>query len=142
MVMIFRKQYLFLSNFYEGKEFIYKGMKFTNGESAFQSQKDLRRQKEFEMLGSSQSKKLGRNGLLREDWEEVKDQVMYDVCYAKFSQDEELKQKLLNTGDMELVEGNYHGDRIWGKTYSQKTNTWVGENRLGRILMKIRGELK
>ena len=94
------------------------------------------------MARPSQSKKLGRQVLLREDQEEVKDQVMYDVCYAKFSQDEELKNKLLATGDRELVEGSFHGDRCWGMTFSQKTNSWIRENRLGVVLMKLREDLR
>lgn len=138
--MVFREEYFFLSNFYEGQVFEYKGMKFTNGEAAFQSQKCLSRQKEFEMIKPDQAKRLGKNVPLRNDWEKVKEQIMYEVCYAKFSQDENLKNQLINTGDIELVEGNYHGDRIWGKTYCQKTMSWVGENKLGTNLMKVRKE--
>lgn len=141
MIMRFNNEYLFLSNFYEGNIFEYKNMKFNNTEAAFHSQKDLSREKEFEMMRPSQSKKLGRNVNLREDWEAIKEQVMYDVCYAKFTQDPTLKAKLLATGDMTLVEGNYHGDRCWGMTYSQKDNCWVGDNKLGKILMKLRGDL-
>lgn len=136
--MVFRKEYFFLSNFYEGNIFEYKGMKFTNGEAAFQSQKCLERQKEFEMIKPDQAKRLGKNVQLRNDWEKEKDKIMYEVCYAKFSQDENLRNKLISTGDIELVEGNHHGDRIWGKTYCQKTMSWVGENKLGTNLMKIR----
>lgn len=138
--MVFRKEYFFLSNFYEGKTFEYKGMKFTNGEAAFQSQKCISKQKEFEMIKPDQAKRLGKNVPLRNDWEQVKDQIMYEVCYAKFSQDENLKNQLISTGDLELVEGNHHGDRIWGKTYCKKTMSWVGENKLGENLMKLREE--
>lgn len=141
-IMRFNGDYLFLSNFYEGEIFDYKGYKFRNSEAPFHAEKCISRIKEFEMVRPSQSKKLGRQVELREDWEEVKDQVMYDVCYAKFSQDEELKQKLLNTGDIELVEGNYHGDRVWGMTFSQKTKSWIGDNRLGIVLMKLREDLR
>jgi ribA/ribD-fused uncharacterized protein len=138
--MQFRGEYFFLSNFYEGKEFEYKGMKFTNGEAAFQSQKDLSRQKEFEKKRPSESKAKGRLVNLRPDWEKVKEDVMYEVCFAKFYQDKELLRKLVATGEIELVEGNYHGDRIWGRTYSQRDKAWVGENKLGKILMMIRAE--
>lgn len=141
-IMFFRGEYSFLSNFYEGKVFEYKGMKFTNTEAAFQSQKDLSREKEFKMLSPAHSKRFGRRVNLRLDWEEVKQQVMYEVCYAKFTQDEDLKNKLLATGDKELVEGNLHGDRIWGMTYYTPNKQWVGTNKLGIILMKIREDLK
>ena len=42
---------------------------------------------------------------------------------------------LIQTGDSVLIEGNTWGDRVWGVCNG------VGENRLGRILMKIRSEL-
>lgn len=141
-IMRFNGEYLFLSNFYEGKVFEYKGCKFENSEAPFHAEKCISRIKDFEMVRPAQSKRLGRQVLLREDWEEVKDKVMYDVCYAKFTQDEELKNKLLATGDRELVEANFHGDRCWGMTFSQKTNSWVGENRLGIVLMKLREDLR
>lgn len=48
----------------------------------------------------------------------------------------ELRQWLLATGDAKLVEGNQHGDRFWG-VYND-----VGENHLGRILMKVRGRIQ
>ena len=48
----------------------------------------------------------------------------------------ELKQKLLETGNTELVEGNTWGDTFWG-VYNVE-----GENILGRLLMKVREELK
>lgn len=140
-IMQFRGNNMFLSNFYEGNVFIHKGYKFTNTEAAFHAEKCWDRVKEFELERPSQSKKLGRQVEMREDWEEVKDKVMYDVCYKKFSQDKTLLKKLLQTGDRELVEGNRHGDRCWGMTYSQKYNMWIGENRLGIVLMKLREDL-
>lgn len=135
-------EYLFLSNFYEGNVFEYKGCKFTNTEAPFHAEKCIERIKEFEMERPSQSKKLGRRVSLRADWEDIKDQVMYDVCYAKFSQDEELKAKLLATGSRELVEGNMHNDRCWGMVYNSRTGEYEGENRLGIVLMKLREDLK
>ena len=135
-------EYLFLSNFYEGNVFEYKGCKFTNTEAPFHAEKCLERIKEFEMKRPSQSKQLGRRVTLRKDWEEVKDQVMYDVCYAKFTQDKKLKEKLLATGDREIIEGNLHYDKCWGMVYNYKTKEYEGENRLGIVLMKLREELK
>jgi predicted NAD-dependent protein-ADP-ribosyltransferase YbiA (DUF1768 family) len=39
------------------------------------------------------------------------------------------------TGDEELVEGNWWNDTFWGVCNG------VGENNLGKLLMKIRAEL-
>lgn len=139
-IMSFRGEYSFLSNFYEGKVFTYKGLKFNNTEAPFHAEKCWSRAKEFEMIRPLQSKRLGRRVLMRRDWEQIKDRVMYDVCYAKFTQDPVLKAKLLATGNRELVEGNTHGDRCWGMTCSN--GVWIGENRLGKVLMKLREDLR
>ena len=139
-IMSFRGEYSFLSNFYEGKVFTYKGLKFNNTEAPFHAEKCWSRAKEFEMIRPLQSKRLGRRVLMRRDWEQIKDRVMYDVCYAKFTQDPVLKAKLLATGNKELVEGNTHGDRCWGMTCSN--GVWIGENRLGKVLMKLREDLR
>lgn len=90
----------------------------------------------FAELDASDAKKLGRQVPLRGDWEEVKDNIMYEICKAKFTQNEDLKEKLLATGNDILEEGNTWGDRVWG------TVNGVGENRLGKILMRVREELR
>lgn len=61
---------------------------------------------------------------------------MYEICKAKFTQNGDLKEKLLATGNDILEEGNTWGDRVWG------TVNGVGENRLGKILMRVREELR
>ena len=141
-IMCFRGEYLFLSNFYQGEVFDYKGYKFDNGEAPFQAEKCFSRVKEFEMETPGRCKKLGRKVQLRDDWEEVKSDVMYDVCKEKFTQDQNLKYKLLDTGGVEIIEGNSHRDKIWGMTFSKKTNTWSGRNLLGIALMKLRSDLR
>lgn len=113
----FRGEYFFLSNFFMA-HVIYQGIRFENNEAAFQA-----------------AKRLGRRVVLRPDWEEVKFDVMYDVCRAKFTQHPDLRANLLATGDAELVEGNTWNDRVWGVCKG------VGENNLGKILMRIRNEL-
>ena len=49
---------------------------------------------------------------------------------------EDLKEKLLATGDKILIEGNTWNDDFWGKCSDN------GKNNLGIILMKIREEIK
>ena len=55
---------------------------------------------------------------------------------VRIPKNETLKTNLLKTGDAMLIEGNTWGDRIWGQVNG------VGENNLGKILMRIREELK
>lgn len=130
----FRGKYYFLSNFYDAPV-TYLGYTFKNNEAAFQGAKCLSRIQEFCNLNPSEAKHLGRRVHLRSDWEQVKDSVMYDICRAKFTQNPNLRTLLIQTGDAELVEGNTWGDRVWGVCDG------VGENRLGKILMRIRKEL-
>ena len=56
------------------------------------------------------------------------------MIYAKFTFNPHLKEKLLATGDRELVEGNWHGDKYWGVCL----RTGEGNNHLGRMLMELR----
>ncbi len=61
------------------------------------------------------AKKLGssRDYPLRKDWESVKETIMYDALYAKFSQNEDAKKVLLSTGDATIIENAPH-DFVWG----------------------------
>lgn len=131
----FKGKYYFLSNFYERKVVCF-GLAFKNSEAAFQAMKCPERMKEFCELSASDAKALGRRVQLRPDWEEVKESVMYGVCYAKFSQNEDLVQRLIDTGDAELIEGNDWNDTTWGVCNG------VGENKLGKILMSLRLTLR
>ena len=60
---------------------------------------------------------------------------MYKLLTIKF-EDTTLRNKLISTGDRELVELNDHNDTYWGVCNG------VGENWLGRILMIVRHALK
>ena len=127
-------KYFFLSNFYSAPV-EYQGYRFENNEAAFQAAKCPERMSYFYGLTPNRAKQLGRRVPLRPDWEDVKYDVMYDICTAKFTQNPDLLSRLLATGDAELIEGNTWGDRVWG------VSEGIGENHLGKILMRIRSEL-
>ena len=137
MINEFKGKYFFLSNFYNSPV-MYEGLLYKNNESAFQSAKvlDIERRKQFCEIDPSTAKKKGRNVLLRNDWEEVKLNVMIDVVRDKFTRNIKLQNKLLATGEEELIEGNTWNDTYWGVCRN------CGKNMLGKILMKIRRELK
>jgi len=94
------------------------------------------------------AKKLGRQvkGFNNEDWEGAREDMMYIACQRKFMDDELFKQ-LLATGDKVLVEGS-PVDKIWGvglKYDSEEIldeENWDGLNLLGKVLMKVRDDIK
>lgn len=135
MIDSFKGKYSFLSNFFEAPV-EYDGFVYRNTEAAFQAQKTNNKaeRQQFTTLDASTSKRLGRSVTLRSDWEKVKIQVMYEVCYAKFAQNPQLAEKLVATGDEILVEGNTWNDKFWGVCNGE------GMNHLGKILMAIRTE--
>ena len=137
MINEFRGKYFFLSNFYES-DIIYEGIIYKNNEAAFQAQKitDYREQEQFWFASPSEAKILGRKVKIRKDWEQVKDEIMENIVRAKFTQNPELKEKLLATGNEELIEGNNWGDTYWGVCKGR------GQNKLGNILMKVREEFR
>jgi ribA/ribD-fused uncharacterized protein len=72
----------------------------------------------------------------RADWNEVKEQVMEELFRAKIAQHEYAREKLLASGDREIVK-NVPDDSFWGWGADHK-----GENRMGKLWMRIRNELR
>lgn len=133
----FRGEYFFLSSFYICR-INYKGIIYNTAEAAFQSMKskDIGERKEFVYLTPKEVKIKGNKVSLREDWEDIKEAVMYNICLCKFSQNDDLAKRLMETGDAYLEQESSWNDKEWG------TVDGVGENKLGKILMKVREEIK
>lgn len=133
----FRGSYNFLSNFYEALV-EYNGIKYQSSEAAFQAQKtlNLMMRQRFTTMNPAEAKKMGKMVGLRDDWDDVKVQIMREIVHEKFYQNPDLAKKLVETGDIYLEEGNTWGDRIWGTVYGN------GMNLLGQILMEVRTELQ
>lgn len=133
--------YRFLSNFYVPAEVVLDGVMYPTVEHAYQAAKtyDLSNRKRIEFAASpGQAKSLGRKLKLRSDWEQVKLDIMEDLVRQKFSSNPYLKRLLLVTDEDYLQEGNTWGDRFWGVDLRSD----VGENHLGRILMRVRDKLR
>lgn len=145
MISCFKNNFSFLSNFSESK-IEYKDYTYSNAEAAFHAQKNESSVFKLSMqfCDPSLAKKEGRRIKLRPDWEEVKDNIMYEIVKAKFEQNKYLKIRLLLTKDKELVEGNSWHDNYWGVCRCERCIKvkHPDSNNLGRILMKVREELR
>lgn len=94
-------------------------------------------------------KKLGRqvSGFDPVVWDAHKYNIVVEGNKAKFSQNAELKEFLLSTGDAIIVEASPY-DRIWGigrdltTAKSGGIEQWRGENLLGCALMQVRDYLR
>jgi predicted NAD-dependent protein-ADP-ribosyltransferase YbiA (DUF1768 family)/hypoxanthine phosphoribosyltransferase len=74
---------------------------------------------------------LRGRGFQKPEWENIKFKIMLELLQIKF-QNPDMMQKLKDTGDKYLVEGNDWGDIFWG------VDNGVGKNMLGLALMYIR----
>ena len=96
-----------------------------------------------------EAKKLGRTvkSFQQDIWMENRTAIVVAGNLAKFSQNEELKEFLLNTRNRVLVEAS-PVDRIWGIGLAidnpdiENPWKWKGLNLLGFALMQVREELK
>lgn len=148
----FKGSYYFLSNFYESPiEIEYRGKKYAmpTGEHCFQGMKVAATiwvpEKAEQWLQAvadaptpSKSKYLGRSIQLDvKKWNAMSFACMQRTQELKYSQNLDLKEKLLATGDRILIEGTDWGDKIWGVDEKGE-----GMNLLGKILMTLRSRLK
>ncbi|TVQ47733.1 MAG: NADAR family protein [Gloeocapsa sp. DLM2.Bin57] len=76
-----------------------------------------------------------RSHYMRPDWDQVKDEVMFNAVLTKFQTHSDIRQILLATQE-ELIIENSPVDYYWGCGQDG-----TGKNRLGEILMKVRSIL-
>lgn len=153
----FFDKHRFLSNFHM-HAIKYNDIRFCANENGYQAQKidpftnqpKGFNRNDFCDVEPKVARKMGRDLILRADWHEplsqdsiisdeygplvetIRDLVMYEINVIKFT-DPELRNLLLETGDLCLEETNWWGDNYWGVIHGG-----TGLNKLGRILMKIR----
>lgn len=131
--------YRFLSNFWPASVYL-EGDWYPSVEHAYQAAKFTDKAVRLEIKNAKkpgEAKKLGNLGYpLRSDWDLVRIQYMRNLVWQKFSLHQNLQDRLLATGEAELIEGNTWHDTFWGVCNG------VGQNWLGKILMEVRVELK
>lgn len=132
----FRGQYRFLSNFYPSRVKLVDEW-YPTVEHAYQAAKtdDLNERKQILHCSSPyDAKKLGRTVNVRKNWHDISLRIMRDLNWQKYI-NLELADRLTATYPHELIEGNNWGDTFWGMVDG------VGENHLGKILMRIREQI-
>jgi ribA/ribD-fused uncharacterized protein len=136
----FDGEYRFLSNFFDS-EIELNGKMYPTVEHAYQAAKtfdEIEIEKIRTCRSPGKAKRLGAalktSGKQRDDWHDVSLIIMEALVYQKFENDD-LRSKLIDTKPRMLIEGNEWGDTFWG------TCDGIGENHLGKILMRIRNEM-
>ena len=115
----------------------------------------------------AEAKQLGRTREvpIRPNWDQASMGVMTVFVLRKFEQHQDLRMQLIQSYPSLIVEGNAHGDDIWGAIWEEapttekdsrvrsvsKPRVWartpdnksilVGRNQLGQVLMLVRREL-
>jgi len=140
----FAGEHSFLSNFYPCAITL-DSEDYPTVEHAFQAAKtddpDQRRSiREDESPVSA--KHRGKRVTLRPGWDHLRFGIMEIFVRQKFTRHSELREKLLLTGDADLIEGNTWRDMTWGAVWNKDKGRWVGQNHLGKILMSVRDELR
>ena len=133
----FRGPFKFLSNLY-ATPITYKGHTYCCLEAAYQAQKSLDptiHERFANIRLPYKSRGMGqRIKTIRPDWFDIRIDIMEELLSIKFSHPQ-LKECLQCTGQSNIVECNTWGDTFWG------VYNGVGENHLGRLLMKVRDTL-
>ncbi len=136
-------EYRWLSNFWPAPV-MYAGNLYKSVEHAFVAAKNVEgliipeEIEKINNMSAGEVKRYGKTIVLRQDWGTVRYQIMAALVFDKFFRNDgfegmkNLKQKLLETGDKYLEETNNWGDMYWGVAGG------VGQNNLGKILMKVR----
>lgn len=129
----------FLSNLYQSTT-AHNGLYYQSAESAFQASRccTLHDRKSFADLNGIgngyQAKELIRHFRHREEYTEQSVTAMIDIVTDKFYRNPILLDKLLATGDKDIVNGNNWHDIFWGVD----SRTGEGQNWLGLILQTVR----
>lgn len=134
---------MFLSNFYMS-EIIYRGRAHKSAEHLYNFLMAAKAHDRDEIFHTTSGRAARFYGKFiakpKPHWDVVKVRVMLKVMRLKF-RDKKLRRMLIEIGDKELTELNFRNETFWGVcgcTQHQRT----GLNMLGKILMKIRDEVK
>lgn len=164
-ILKFRQEFGYLSNFNVLKNKIhYFGYDYISVEAGYMAQKcdDVAWKQYCSTISShsnaqSEMKKAAYKVDLVKDFRDKQLKIMLDLLRLKFRNNPELANKLVATYPRMIMEGNVWNDRYWGATIPKQNLSdnveleklyekfpqyfYVGQNYLGRLLMKVRDEL-
>lgn len=139
MIKEFQGKYRWLSNFWT-VQIEYRNNIYTTVEHAYMSEKNGAKEWKYFCITEKSPKIVKKASLeidLRADWEEIKENTMLTLTRIKYKE-KKLQEKLLETKDQYIQGGNDWGDIFWGVDLK----TGIGENKLGKIIMQVRDEVK
>lgn len=134
-------EYGFLSNMYLQK-MVYAGDVWTSAEHCYQAQKFTHIPKIYKEVCSAVSGNVARDLAKKykhqrhENWNEVKEELLFDIMKIKFTTIPEMSHKLLATNNAVLIK-SVPDDPFWGVLPDG-----TGENMMGEMIMNIRTFLK
>ena len=146
-VRFYERDFYVLSNF-SAFSIKWQGRRFPTSEHAYHWEKfepgtrnergEFVRDRILEAASAHEAFKLAESwkSLRRDDWDSVKVGLMRAILYAKASQHEYVRRKLLATGARELVEDSWRDD-FWGWGPNRD-----GKNMLGRLWMEVRDQIR
>lgn len=141
MILQFQGEYRWLSNFWPCI-IEYKNLVYPSVEHFYVAMKtlDVNLREDIRLTDKAGDvKRMGKHIILRDDWDNIKLDVMRYAITKKYSiNNPTLMNKLLATGDVYIQEGNTWNDTFWGVNLK----TGIGENNLGKLIMEHREKLK
>lgn len=141
------------SNFYSAP-FVKDNIQYFNSEQYIQAKKaelfndDEAHVKIMQTSNPYVIKNLGSRvkNFVKISWENQTKHLALDACLAKFSQNKDLPDFLIETG--RRIIGEASKDPLWGIGQNLAhpgvldKDTWTGDNLLGQVLMTVREQLK
>ena len=155
MIKMFRGEYDYLSNFFLRRQVhVFAGylIEYGSNEHFYAAAKASNMEDYMTIVQAPTpaiAKKMGSkkgymmpNGVLFRippppNWNSMRIPIMMLGLHLKFSQNEDLLNKLVATHPKHIQEGNWWGDLFWGVD----VRTGEGENNLGKLLMDLRSKL-
>ena len=127
---------------YRTCEALFQSLRFQDHPAIQAEIRECRSPMGAKMIARRERARLERGAM----WDQADEDIdlMRQCLRLKFKQHPELQTQLIETGDAEIIEDCTTHDResarFWGAV--RVNDEWVGENRLGRLLMDFREELQ